>query len=539
MQRIVSQKAPHWETSHTYDAVGNLVSRELTDSQGSLNYTYTYDDLYQLSSETGHVSHTYAHDSLQNRIAKNNQPYSVNHLNQLLRQNDSSYTYDLNGNLTAFTQGGEETDLTYDALDRLIEVKKNGRIIQYRYDSFHRRTSKIDNGTMTDYLYLKDNEIGSIVDRGITELRVLALGKGAEIGAAIAIELNGKIYVPIHDPFGNVVTLLDLQGKPIANYRYSAFGEEEAAKTANPWRYSSKRVDPETGFVYFGRRYYMPSVGRWLTPDPLGFADGPNLYAYVHNKPFTSIDPDGQFAFLIPIVLSLAIDYCMPTLAAGLTEYAIGGSLAAGFLSGVASGYSDPLSSAFDPSTYALGDLDPYTFASNRAGMLFGMLLNCRPTNMAKSSTQAVANLARQKFTDIAITEAERTLAKTVTRQCTRTATQKTVRVAERNLLKGEIATVAKQAGRKRFVPDTNAVGAHSVFRREPLTGKISKYATYQPQTNPLNPSSWARIKRYDGFQVNEVHFNKVLQKQIRTPHVHDPFTPGGIRPAEIWEIPL
>jgi hypothetical protein len=42
--------------------------------------------------------------------------------------------------------------------------------------------------------------------------------------------------------------------------------------------------------VYFGRRYYAPNIGRWITPDPIGFNDGPNLYAYVHNNPLNSID---------------------------------------------------------------------------------------------------------------------------------------------------------------------------------------------------------------------------------------------------------
>lgn len=37
-------------------------------------------------------------------------------------------------------------------------------------------------------------------------------------------------------------------------------------------------------------RYYDPEVGRWITPDPLGYADGPNLYAYVHNNPINSFD---------------------------------------------------------------------------------------------------------------------------------------------------------------------------------------------------------------------------------------------------------
>ena len=59
--------------------------------------------------------------------------------------------------------------------------------------------------------------------------------------------------------------------------------------TLSPWRFASKRVD-ETGLIFFGRRYYCPELGRWITPDPLGFKGGPNLYAYVHNSPFTEAD---------------------------------------------------------------------------------------------------------------------------------------------------------------------------------------------------------------------------------------------------------
>ena len=95
-----------------------------------------------------------------------------------------------------------------------------------------------------------------------------------------------------------------------------------------PWRYCSKRIDPETGFVYFGRRYYMPTVGRWMTPDPAGFADGPDLYAYVHNHTLAYIDPDGQFAFLFQCLwlFHLQRSAAYPTAAAFLSEYA-GGAL--------------------------------------------------------------------------------------------------------------------------------------------------------------------------------------------------------------------
>lgn len=45
--------------------------------------------------------------------------------------------------------------------------------------------------------------------------------------------------------------------------------------------------------MFFGRRYYDPEVGRWTTPDPVWFKDGPNLYAYVQNNPILFVDPDG------------------------------------------------------------------------------------------------------------------------------------------------------------------------------------------------------------------------------------------------------
>ena len=150
-----------------------------------------------------------------------------------------TYTYDANGNLAQSTQGDETTFYRYDALDRLIQVEKGSSLVTYWYDSLHRRLSKVQNGLTTHYLYQKDDEIGVVIDQEITELRILGLGKGAEIGAAVAIELNGTPYVPIHDPYGNVVTLLDLSGHVVASYRYTAFGEEEiSGSSANLWRYS-------------------------------------------------------------------------------------------------------------------------------------------------------------------------------------------------------------------------------------------------------------------------------------------------------------
>ena len=95
--------------------------------------------------------------------------------------------------------------------------------------------------------------------------------------------------------------LIDQAGAIADQYRFTAFGEElTTPQTTNPWRYSSKRTD-STGLVYFGRRYYHPPQGRWLTPDPKGFTDGPNLYAFVQSNPLLYVDHyglDTEYNFL-------------------------------------------------------------------------------------------------------------------------------------------------------------------------------------------------------------------------------------------------
>lgn len=270
------------EKATSFDPVGNLLSK----NRNGKSFSYTYDALYGLISEQ---DHTYAFDALHNRRQKDQKTFTVNVLNQT-----SELVYNLDGNPTFF----HGKKLSYDALDRLIGVEDGVQKILYTYDSFHRRLSKkiyteADLTTDLCYLYDDQNEIGAFDNRSgeFIELRILGNAPYAEIGASVALELRGKICIPIHDLHGNVATVATLDGF-LENYFYTAFGEEENT-TLSPWRFSSKRIDSETGFVYFGRRFYIPELGRFLTPDPLGFEAGPNLYAYVSNSPLTHFDPYG------------------------------------------------------------------------------------------------------------------------------------------------------------------------------------------------------------------------------------------------------
>jgi RHS repeat-associated protein len=293
-------------TDSNYDAAGNLLHCSESDSFAKYDSEYSYDALYQLEEETGASKNSYRYDSINNRIEKNGTAHSVNALNQLLDSGKSEYVYDQLGNLRKKDKNEEITEYFYDALDRLTTVQVEGKYrAEYKYDSFNRRLSKkvysvswwYDTWKLEQecyFFYHGDNEIGSCnSEQKIKELRVLGVGRGAEIGATTAVELDGEIYAAVNNCRGDLISLVNPEnGKVVTSYRYTAYGEpcKRKGRVDSPWRFASKRIDSETGLSYFGRRYYDPEIGKWLTMDPQGFDDGPNLYAYVHNSPLTHFD---------------------------------------------------------------------------------------------------------------------------------------------------------------------------------------------------------------------------------------------------------
>lgn len=288
LSRHTSIQSPHFtQEIIQFDPVGNI--RKMRIQEDLL--TYAYDDLYQLASETGHFSHNYTYDSLNNRLQKDTEIYQINDLNQI----SSHFKYDLDGNLIH----DGNASYTYDALGRLIGIKTSEQIQIFSYDSLHRcfnkKTIKDGSESVQCFIYDEQKEIGSYDAELVPfELRILGSTPLAEIGASIAVELNQIPYTPIHDLQGNLAALIPFSNNNPTHYRYSAFGEERIdGLIISPWSFSSKRTDRTTKLINFGRRYYIPHLGRWLTPDPAGFSDGMNLYAYVHNDPLTHFDEYG------------------------------------------------------------------------------------------------------------------------------------------------------------------------------------------------------------------------------------------------------
>lgn len=321
LQGQLSAIKSKWHTQQigeeNIDPYGHILFSMIEDGRGVRASQFEYTDDGQLAAENGHK---YTYDSIYNRLSERGENWRVNGLNQLIGTSKGICKYDVNGNLIEKQLDGRTIRYVYDALDRLIRVECPAEeAMTYVYDAFDRqieqRQWKWDVQAVewklqsTAHLLYDDlNEVGRMDENGVMkEFRLLGSGKTADIGAAVALELNGKIYVPLHDTVGSVVYLIESESSHVAeSYSYTAFGEEEIldaegskceiSPLGNPWRYCSKRTDPLSKLIFFGKRHYDPSLGRWITPDPLLYYDCPNLYAFVKNDAINRSDPYGLFS---------------------------------------------------------------------------------------------------------------------------------------------------------------------------------------------------------------------------------------------------
>ena len=89
--------------------------------------------------------------------------------------------------------------------------------------------------------------------------------------------------------------MIDDTGAVVADYAYDSFGLPETATgtLSQNFRFSTKFLDPESGFIYYGYRWYSPETMRWLSMDPLGEEGGINLYQFVLNNPISLYDALG------------------------------------------------------------------------------------------------------------------------------------------------------------------------------------------------------------------------------------------------------
>jgi RHS repeat-associated protein len=175
-------------------------------------------------------------------------------------------------------------------------VAATGRTIQYVYNGLGQRVGKIDNGVQTNYLIDPNGLLPQVLAETDTSNNLISFYVYDGAGLVAKITPGNQYYFYHYDGLDSTIAITDNTGQVVNTYCYSPEGLVGAQETIpNPFQYVGRfGVMAEGNGLYFMRaRYYDPEVGRFINKDPIGYAEGMNLFAYVANDLVNFIDPEG------------------------------------------------------------------------------------------------------------------------------------------------------------------------------------------------------------------------------------------------------
>lgn len=306
-------------TSHTDQPRVGLLHPGDGQAMGIYRERYEYDEvgnflrLLHQGADPQHVGWT--------RMYQYNEPSvldSNKHSNRLsgtrVGEVTERYAYDVHGNMLDMPHLAEMTWNFKDQL-RAVDLGGGGQSY-YVYDASGQRVRKVqehNGGAKEERIYLGGFEIyrkrlaGEIKFERETlhvmdDKQRIALIETKTIDIASPLTLQpSRTRYQFGNHLGSVSLELDGTGQLISYEEYYPYGATSYQAVRNGlevsekrYRYTGKERDEETGLYYHVARYYAPWLARWISSDPGGMVDGPNLYEYVRSNPIANTDPTGR-----------------------------------------------------------------------------------------------------------------------------------------------------------------------------------------------------------------------------------------------------
>ena len=262
----------------------------------------------------------------------------------------ANFSYDDNGNLVS---DGLRA-FAYDDENQLVSVlKTNDFRSDFAYDGKMRRRVRLESvwqnnqwvtNLMVRYIYdgmlvVQERHYDPRTSTLVPQL-VVTYTRGPDLSGSLqgAGGIGGLLARTESNPFGpaqepstafyfsdnvgNVTSLAGTNGQVLARYVYDPFGNIIAMGGAlaerNLYRFSSKEWHANSGLIYYGFRYYNPSLQRWLTKDPMQEDGGINLYTFVANDPVGKSDAFGLAYWVTTRVTDVNATYPWPACPSGV-----------------------------------------------------------------------------------------------------------------------------------------------------------------------------------------------------------------------------
>jgi RHS repeat-associated protein len=221
--------------------------------------------------------------------------YSNNSSNELTSTSSASYTYDSNGNTLTKTAGSDTTTYTWDYENRLASVglPGSGGTVSFKYDPFGRRIYKSSSSGTSINAYDGKNLIEETNAAGAVVARYT---QTEDLDEPLAILSSASTSYFQADGLGSTTSLSNGVGVLAQTYTYDSFGKRTnlTGSLANPFQFTARESDDETGLYFYRARYYHPDTERFLTEDPLRYGLT-SFYSYVGGNPVVWSDPLGLY----------------------------------------------------------------------------------------------------------------------------------------------------------------------------------------------------------------------------------------------------